>query len=215
MADDLLRETFEARLLHLELNRPDKRNALSSALRETIRARFAAAAGDDAVGAVLLSGAGDHFCAGFDLGEVAGSPDPAALFHEAGPYHHAVHTFPKPIVAAVRGAAVAGGFDLALMCDLRVAGTDAVFGQTQVRHGIPAAYELVAQVVGDTVARDLCLTGRTVDASEALRIGLVSRVCEPGDVLETARALAADLAERPGAADTKRRALTLQPDVFG
>ena len=104
---------------------------------------------------------------------------------------------------------------LSVLLGSPVAGTDAVFGQTQVRHGIPAAYELVAQVVGDTVARDLCLTGRTVDAVEALRIGLVSRVCEPGDVLETARALAADLAELPGAAETKRRALARQPEVFG
>lgn len=214
MTDDLLRETSEARLLHLELNRPDKRNALSLALRTALQSRLDAAADDDTVGAVLLSGAGDHFCAGFDLGEVAASTDQAALFREAGAYHRAVYTFPKPIVAAVRGAAVAGGFDLALMCDIRLAGTDARFGQTQVRHGIPAAYELVAHVVGDTMARDLCLTGRTVDADEALRIGLVQRLCEPARVVDEARAVTADIAELPGAEDTKRRAVALQPGLF-
>jgi enoyl-CoA hydratase len=201
-------------VLHLELNRPAKRNALSEELRRLLTEALERAATDDAVRAVVISGAGGGFCAGFDLAEIAAAPDPLAVFAEANAYHRTVHTFPKPIIAAVNGPAVAGGLDLALMCDLRVAGTDATLGQPQVRQGIPATHDLLAGVVGDSHARDLCLTGRTVDATEALRIGLVSRLTEPDQTLATALALAADLASLPAAAATKQQFVADQPEIF-
>lgn len=201
-------------VLHLELNRPAKRNALSVELRHLLADTLDRAATEDDVRVVVISGAGGGFCAGFDLTEIAAAPDPLAVFAEANAYHRTVHTFPKPLIAAINGPAVAGGLDLALMCDLRVAGTDAALGQPQVRQGIPATHDLLAGVVGPTHAKDLCLTGRVVDAQEALRIGLVSRVTEPGETLATALALAADLASLPAAADTKRQFLADQPTVF-
>ncbi len=201
-------------VLHLQLDRPAKRNALSAELRHLLTDALDRAATDDDVRVVVISGAGGGFCAGFDLKEIAAAPDPLAVFAEANAYHRAVHTFPKPIIAAINGAAVAGGLDLALMCDLRVAGTDALLGQPQVRQGIPATHDLLASIVGDSHARDLCLTGRTVDATEALRIGLVSRVTEPDETVATALALAADLASLPAAAVTKQQFLADQPEVF-
>lgn len=195
----------------LTLNRPAKRNALSAALREAIVDALAAAAADDQVGAVVLTGAGGEFCAGFDLDELAAG-DPAVIFADALAYHRAVHTFGKPLVAAVAGRALAGGFDLALMCDLRVAGPTARFGQPQVRRGIPAAFDLVRSVVGDAVARDLCLTGRQVSAADALRLGVAHRLSD--DPRTEAVWIAADLAASAGAAATKRAIIAVQPDLF-
>ena len=197
MSDDLL----EARIgpvLHLTLNRPERRNALSTELRARLVERLDAAAADDEVAVVVLSGAGDMFCAGFDLKELEAAEDPLALFADSATYHRAVEEFPKPLVAAVHGRAVAGGFDLALMCDMRVATTDSAFGQTQVRQGIPALFELVAKVIGDPAARDLCLTGRLVDAAEAKDLGIVQRLVEPAThFVEETMALAADIAGGP------------------
>lgn len=217
--DDPLLATREGGVLHLMLDRPAKRNALSEALRRRITEELTAAAADETVGAVLLSGAGGHFCAGFDLDEIAAAPDPLAVFGAANAYHHRVHTFPKPLVAAIEGTAVAGGLDLALMCDLRIAARDARLGQPQVRQGIPAVFELLAGVVGDASARDLCLTGRTVDGDEALRIGLVHRVVdttdvEAGSILATALGVAADLASLPAAAATKAQIVAGQAEIF-
>lgn len=201
----------EGAVLVLTLNRPEKRNALSAELRSAMIDALTAAAADDGVGAVVLTGAGDDFCAGFDLDELAAG-DPTAIFAGALAYHRAVHTFPKPIVAAVAGRALAGGFDLALLCDLRVAGSTARAGQPQVRHGIPAAFDLVRSVLGDAVARDLCLTGRLVDAPEALRLGVVQRVAD--EPLAEAMRLAAELAASASSAATKRAIVAAQPELF-
>jgi enoyl-CoA hydratase len=213
MSDPVLLEDRQGGVLHLTLNRPAKRNALSAELRDRLTDALDVAVTDDSVGAVLLSGAGDHFCAGFDLDEIAHAADPAAVFTGARRYHHRVHTFDKPIIAAIVGSAVAGGLDLALMCDLRVASTDARLGQPQVRHGIPASYDLIAGIVGDPFARDLCLTGRIVEAEEAHRRGLVHRVVAPDQLIETARQLATDIASTP-AVTMKQQFLERQADLF-
>lgn len=214
MTEPVLRADRDGAVLVLTLNRPAKRNALSAELRDALVAELGAGADDHDVGAVLLTAAGDHFCAGFDLDEIASADDPAAVFAHANAYHHHVHTFPKPIVAAVRGTAVAGGLDLALMCDIRMAATSARFGQPQVKHGIPAAFELTASVVGDAAARDLCLTGRVVDSSEALRIGLVHQVVDDQALAAAALELATTIAGMPAAAATKKAALARQPQIF-
>jgi len=215
MSDTPLLSRIQDRVLHLTLNRPDKRNALSLELRTRISAELGAATTNPGVGAAVLSAAGDHFCAGFDLKELMAAPDPAVVFNEANAYHRTVHNFPKPLVAAVSGSALAGGFDLALLCDIRLAAPDASFGQPQVRHGMPALYDLVAKAVGDSRARELCLTGRIVDAVEAEHIGLVHRIVDRGQLVEQALALAADLAAVPSSALAKRNFITSQPDLFG
>tara|TARA_Y100000310_G_scaffold69864_1_gene65404 strand:+ start:331 stop:981 length:651 start_codon:yes stop_codon:yes gene_type:complete len=198
----------------LTLDRPDRRNALSSELRGLLADTLGRLAADDDCRAVVLTGAGSTFCAGFDLGEIAEAESLEELFAEAEAYHHAVHTFPKPLVAAVGGPAVAGGMDLALMCDLRLAHAGATFGQPQVRAGIPAAYDLVRTVVPEPVARDLCLTGRVVDAAEALRVGLANRVVDGDDLLEQALELGALIAASPDAEAAKRRFIDAQPGLF-
>ncbi|MBT5851954.1 MAG: enoyl-CoA hydratase/isomerase family protein [Acidimicrobiaceae bacterium] len=214
MHDTVLAIEQRGAVLHLQLNRPEKRNALSAELRGRLLDAFEDAASDESVSAILLSGAGDHFCAGFDLSELAAAEDPAALFADAGRYHQVIHESPTPIVAAVRGSAVAGGFDLALMADLRVAATDAVFGQPQVRHGIPASYDLVVDAVGDPLARDICLTGRLVLAQEAVAARLVHRLTGPETLMDVSWALADEVASNAGAATTKAQILIRQPDRF-
>ncbi len=199
----------------LTLNRPDKRNALSRALREEIVERLDALEKSDAVRAVVLTGAPPAFCAGFDRSEFTGGAM-AEVFAAATEYHHRVYTFPKPLVAAVNGPALGGGCDLAAMCDFRLASSTAIFGQPQVRFGAAAAYDLMRAVLGSGVAREMCLTGRNYDAHEALRIGLVNRVLEPAELLDAARTLAREIAALPeGMSETTKRGfVALQPRLF-
>lgn len=202
------------RVRRLELNRPEKRNALSGALRRELVDALASAESDDGVGAVLLCGAGEAFCAGFDLSELAAAPDPAGVLADSRHYHRCVHTFPKPLIAAVGGAAVAGGFDLSLMCDVRIASHAATFGQPQVLQGIPASYELMAHVIGVPAARDLCLTGRIIDAGEALELGFVTRLVPAHGLLAAAAELAERIADGPGARHAKKQFVAEQPRLF-
>ena len=199
----------------LTLNRPEKRNALSRAARDEIVQRLDALEKSDAVRAVVLTGAAPAFCAGFDSGELAGG-GMAEVFADAVEYHRRVYTFPKPLIGAVNGPALGGGCDLAAMCDFRLAATTAVFGQPHVRFGAPAIYELMRAVIGTGAAREMCLTGRSYDAQEALAIGFVNRVLEPGELLETAAAVAGEIAALPEAmpAIAKRSFLAQQPRLF-
>jgi enoyl-CoA hydratase len=146
---------------------------------------------------VVLTGAGAAFSAGFDLAEF-GQPELArAIRHNSTAYHRAVWSFPKPTIAAVNGPAMGGGFDLALLCDMRIASTAAVFGHPEIKFGAPPLFTPLRWIVGDGIARDLCLTGRPVDAEEALRTGLVSRVVGPAALLDEALAAARQIAEAP------------------
>ena len=199
----------------LTLNRPEKRNALSSVLRQEIGARLDELAENDGVRAVVLTGAGSVFCAGFDRSEFSGG-GMAEVFAEAMEYHRRVYTFSKPLIAAVNGPALGGGCDLAAMCDFRLAATSASFGQPQVRFGAAAAYDLMRAVLGAGAAREMCLTGRTYAVEEALRIGLVNRVLAPEDLLDAARTLARDVASLPeGVSEgAKRSFLAHQPRLF-
>ncbi len=180
----------------LTLNRSAKRNALSRALREEIVARLDDLAKSDGVRTVVLTGAGPVFCAGFDRSELA-EGGMEEVFADAMEYHRRVYTFAKPLIAAVNGPALGGGCDLAAMCDYRLAATSATFGQPQVRFGAAAAYDLMRAILGTGPAREMCLTGRTYDAQEALAIGLVNRVVEPGELLDVAVTAAREIAGLP------------------
>ena len=199
----------------LTLNRPKKRNALSRALREELVQRLDEIAKSDDVRAVVLTGAGPAFCAGFDRSELAGG-EMEEVFADAMEYHRRVYTFSKPLIAAVNGPALGGGCDLAAMCDFRLAATTAVFGQPQVRFGAAAAYDLMRAVLGTGAAREMCLTGRSYDAEEALQIGLVNRVLAPEDLVEAARTLARDVASLPEGIpeSAKRGFVAQQPRLF-
>jgi enoyl-CoA hydratase/carnithine racemase len=181
----------------LTLNRPDKRNALSIALREQVSDTLRGWWDDDAVRVVVLTGAPPAFSGGFDLGEFADPGLARTIRHTSARYHHAVWSFPKPIVAAVNGPALGGGFDLATLCDLRIASSEAVFGHPEIKFGAPPLFTPLRWIVGDGLARDLCLTGRRIDAEEAMRIGLVSRVVDGADLADEAHKVAMQIAEAP------------------
>lgn len=216
MAESLTLLEVDEGVALLTLNRPDKRNALSRALREEIVQRLDELEKSDAARVVVLTGAGPAFCAGFDRTELSGGDEMAEVFADATEYHRRVYTFRKPLIAAVNGAALGGGCDLAAMCDFRVAAGTAVFGQPQVRFGAPAAYDLMRSVLGAGAAREMCLAGRRYDAQEALAIGLVNRVIEPAELLATARVLAGEIAALPdGMGEVAKRSFTAQqPRLF-
>lgn len=198
----------------LTLNRPEKKNALSHALRTELVSELGRLGDDESIQVVVLTGAGDVFCAGFDLKEL-GQGDSRAIFAEARGYHHAVHTFPKPLIAAVNGPALAGGLDLALMCDIRLGSSNAQFGQPQVRFGIPAAFDLVSSVCDQGTARYLCLTGNVIGAGEALTRGIISERYDDGArLLEESLACAAAIAEGKAGASMKSSILDKQPGLF-
>lgn len=197
----------------LTLNRPEKRNALSRALRDAIVSALTTAAEDASVGAVVITGAGSTFCAGFDLAELMSATNPAELFSDSAPYHRTLHRFPKPLIAAVNGPALAGGFDVALLCDVRLCVESATFGQPQVQRGIPASYELMADVLPTPLADELCLTGRIIDAATAARVGLVTRVVDANELVGDAVALAATAAGAGGAA-AKAQILRRRPQIW-
>ncbi len=199
----------------LTLDRPDRSNALNAELRSLLGDTLARHADDDTCKVVVLAGSGPTFCAGFDLDEIREAASLEALFADADAYHHAVHTFPKPIIAAIQGPAVAGGMDLALMCDIRIASAEATFGQPQVRVGIPAAYDLLCTVVAGPIARDICLTGRLFGADEALQMGIVNRLFEGDDLMDETLSLATQIALSPASAAAKTEFLAGQPKLFG
>jgi len=180
----------------LTLTRPARKNALSIALRDEMSAALDRLAIDDACRALVITGEGDVFSAGFDLDEFARPELSDELWASSDRWHRTLMEFPLPMVAAVNGAAYGGGFDLATMCDLRVAATAARFAHPE--HSFSqVVYGPLHDLVGGSVARDLALTGRRIDAEEAHRLGVVNRIVPPGDLLAEARAVATEIALAP------------------
>ena len=192
------------------LQRPEKRNALSIELRVELADAFQRLAADNAVSCLILTGAGSAFCAGMDTTQFGGDLDHRRRLVETSTgAFRAVGSCPKPVVAAVNGPALAGGFALAMLCDLRVASRSASFGFPELPIGIPPSYAAVRAAVSPAVARELCLTGRLVDAEEALRLGLVSELCDESELARRALDVATGIGRMPRAAtlETKRRIL--------
>jgi methylglutaconyl-CoA hydratase len=196
------------------LNRPEARNALNRALLRQLRAVLAELAATNGIRALVLTGAGERaFCAGADLIERQSLTPGELTDHTAAinAVADAIADFPVPVIAAVRGYALAGGAELAIACDLRVAGEDAVVGYPEVKVGVfPGAGGVVRlpRLIGLGAARDLLYTGRPVTAHEALRLGLVERVVPPEQVLQAAHHLAAEIAANaPLAIRALKRAL--------
>ncbi|SVB53506.1 uncharacterized protein METZ01_LOCUS206360 [marine metagenome] len=198
----------------LTLNRPEDRNALSLDLRTNLTDCLVDLSHDPTIDAVLLSGAGEVFCAGFDLKEL-NDGDATQIFAAARRYHHVVHTFRKPIIAAVNGPAMAGGMDLACMCDIRLGCSNSQFGQPQVRMGISAAYDLLRSITDESTARYLCLTGNKLSATEAFNRGLLSALYNDGDELrDAALSCAAAIAKAKSGKAMKVRFLAEQPNLY-
>src|SRR5512145_1680543 len=160
----------------LTLNRPDKRNAISIRMRREISHCLREWGDSGQVGAAILTGAGSVFSAGFDLSEFREPARFDELLDSSSRYHRDVWNFPKPLIAAVNGPAMGGGFDLAALCDIRICSPAASFGHPEIKFGGPPLFTPLRWIVGDGLARDLVLTGRPIDAAEAHRVGLVSRV---------------------------------------
>jgi enoyl-CoA hydratase/carnithine racemase len=184
---DLIVERLEAHTV-LFLNRPEKRNALSVALRDAISDALDEIARDEAMKCVVITGSGSVFSAGFDLSEFTRAADDEKfgreLWASSDRYHDTVLRFPLPTIASVNGPALAGGFDLAVLCDLRVASTTARFAHPERTFG-DVVYGPLHDLVGGAVARELTMGGRELDASQALAVHLVGEVVAP-DVLGAA-----------------------------
>jgi methylglutaconyl-CoA hydratase len=188
----------------ITLNRPDKRNAISRGLIAVLTDAFLRAADDTEARCVILTGAGRVFCAGMDLAELAESLSlavaPASVWDDAlrlATLYDCIYSLPKPTIAAVNGAAVAGGAGLVTVCDLAIAAPEARFGYPEVRRGLVAAMVMphLLRHVGERLARYLLLTGELIDAEQAERGGLVNAVVPAGEVMTTAAAWARSLAE--------------------
>src|ERR671923_1963576 len=199
------------------LRRPEKRNALSIELRVELADAFQALSGDDGVGCVVLTGAGSAFCSGMDTSQFGGDlAHRTRLVETSTIAFEAVGNCRRPIVAAVNGPALAGGFALALLCDLRIASTTAIFGYPELPRGIPPSYAAARAVLPATVAQELCLTGRIVKAEEAQKLGIVREVVR-GDVVARGLELAQRIAGLPRKAvlETKRRTLLERRHLWG
>jgi enoyl-CoA hydratase len=184
----------------ISIDRPDVRNAVDSPTAAALVDAFRKFDGDDALSVAVLTGRGGTFCAGFDLKSVAAGSSSRVAEDGDGPMGPTRLLLSKPTVAAVEGDAVAGGLELALWCDLRVAAEDAVFGVFCRRWGVPlvdGGTVRLPRLIGHSRALDLILTGRGVSGEEALRMGLANRIVPPGKALAAALALAKDLAAFP------------------
>ena len=199
---DLVEYTHRGPAAVVTINRPDKRNALSRVLIAELTDAFLRAANDDAARCVILTGTGPAFCAGMDLDELRNTlgPDSDKVRGDAGrlsALYELIYTLPKPTVAAVNGAAVAGGAGLVTVCDLAVSVPDAKFGYPEVRRGLVAAMVMphLLRHVGERTARWLLLTGDLIDGVTALRMGLVNQVTAAENLATTADGWAKALAE--------------------
>lgn len=209
----VLREASDG-VAHVIVNRPDKLNALNSAVIEGLHVELLAAGEDPDVRAVVLTGAGEKaFVAGADIAEMSAmTPVEAQRFSRRGQALGAlIDSLGKPVVAAVPGFALGGGCELAMMCHLRVAGEKAKFGQPEVGLGLIAGFggtQRLARLVGEGRALDLLLTGRMIDAQTALAWGLVNQIAEERTAREAAHAMAAEIATKgPRAVELSLRAV--------
>ena len=208
----------------LTLNRPDRLNALTFDVYAELRDLFRDIGSEPNVRSVVITGAGRGFCSGGDVREIIG---PLLTFDQKGRHDftqltcdlvRAIRTCPLPVIAAVNGIAAGGGAVIATACDLRVAAASARFAFLFTKIGLSGADMgaawLLPRLIGLGRASELLLTGAFVDANDALRIGLVNRVCPDDETLKTARAIAADLAEGPARAiQSTKAALDLEASL--
>jgi len=200
---DILVDRPAPGVLRITLNRPDARNALRTRMLAEIAAELAAAAGDDATGAVVITGGLACFAAGADLREMARLGPVDVLTHERRRHWRAIATFPKPLIAAVNGYALGGGCELALCADIVVAGANAQFGQPEINLGMiqgAGGTQRLARVAGKALAMLMVLTGRPIDAKAALAAGIAVEVDEPESALARAVEIATVIAAKPALA---------------
>jgi enoyl-CoA hydratase/carnithine racemase len=195
-------------VLRLTLNRPDKRNSLHPELLRALQDAVADAASDETLAALVITGAGSSFCAGLDLQHLLSldAEGKIGYMRQLFDLFEQMHALPQPIIAAINGPAIAGGFDLAAFCDLRLCAPTAKFAQTEVLLGITQILFPLYKSTGLTRAKELALTGEAISAEEAYRIGFINHIYPAESLLDEASALADKLAARPRQAlfETKR-----------
>lgn len=201
MSKPVLLVLREGAIAVLTLNRPRRMNALDKELRGALGRAFRELEADPSVRVAILTGAGRAFCAGMDLSELsAGAPGSSGFDTSAAGQDEmteGIAAFGGPIIAAVNGFAITGGFELALACDLIVASTHASFSDTHARVGILPGWGLsqkLPRLIGISRAKELSLSGNALDAARAYEWGLANRVVEPEELLTSCRALARDMA---------------------
>lgn len=216
MTSVLVTEMAEG-VLTMRLNRPEKRNALNTELRNALVQGMEQAGEDSNVRVLILTGTGNTFCAGADLSEYKSTLDnPQPLIDQyrrtnlLADTFHRMQGLGKPVIGQINGYALAGGCGLALACDLLVASDQAQFGFPEVNHGLVAALVMVqlSRMVGRKKALELLLLGNRISAEEALQLGLVNRVVPHERLAEETRALAVELAKKPP------MAMQLTKDLF-
>ncbi len=197
---ETVRTEVKGEVFVVTIDRPEVRNAVDAATARALADAFRGFDSDEGLRVAILTGAGGAFCAGADLKAVASGRGSRLSEDGDGPMGPTRMLLSKPVIAAVEGHAVAGGLELALWCDLRVAARDAVFGVYCRRFGVPLV-DLgtirLPRLIGQSQALDLILTGRGVSGEEALRMGLANRLVESGRALEGALELARELARLP------------------
>ncbi|HEY8800676.1 MAG TPA: crotonase/enoyl-CoA hydratase family protein [Candidatus Limnocylindrales bacterium] len=195
------------------IDRPERRNAVDLAMAAALVEAFRRFDGDASLSIAVFTGSGGTFCAGADLKAIAEGKGLTVAEEGEGPMGPTRMNLGKPVIAAIEGHAVAGGLELALWCDLRVAGRNAVLGVFNRRFGVPLidlGTVRLPRLIGQSRALDLILTGRSVAAEEALAIGLVNRLTEPGQALAGALELAHRLAAFPQAGLRNDRLSTIE-----
>ena len=195
----MLRTERRDAVLLCTLDRAEKRNALHPDLIQALASTLEQAGSDASLGVVVLTGAGNTFCSGLDLTHLAslGSEQKVAYLRSFFALFQQIYELPQPVIAAINGPAIAGGFDIAAACDLRLCSPAATFAQTEVLLGITQILYPVYKVIGLGRAKELALTGEPITADDAQRIGLVNRVHPAESLVEQAMKLAERLASRP------------------
>jgi enoyl-CoA hydratase len=196
MSDPKVIVTRTGGTLIVKLNRPDRRNAIDRETSEAIAAAMDLLDGDASLSVGILTGMGDHFCAGMDLKAFAAGE--RVELDGRGLAGLTQRPPAKPLIAAVEGYALAGGFEIALACDMIAASDTAQFGLPEAKRGLIAGSGGLVRLpsrMPQAIAMECALTGRMITAKEAERWGLINRLCTPGTALETARGLAAEIAQ--------------------
>lgn len=195
-----IRVETEDRVTTVVMAQPDRRNAVDGAMAAELARAFEEFDTDPHADVAVLYGEGGTFCAGADLKAIGTERANTVAVEGHGPMGPTRLTMSKPVIAAIEGYAVAGGLELAIWCDLRVAASDAVFGVFCRRWGVPlidGGTVRLPRLIGESRAMDMILTGRPVDADEALGFGLANRVVDPGTARAAAEQLARDLTRFP------------------
>lgn len=183
----------------LTLNRPEKRNALHPEMMRGLLTVLETIASDETLIAVVLTGAGNSFCAGLDLEQILSVPveNKQENLNQVFDVFQKIYTLPQPVIAAINGPAIAGGFDLAQFCDLRLCVPSAVFGQAEINLGLTQMMYPLYKTIGLSRAKELAMTGEVISAAEAYRIGFINHIYPVEEMLGEALKLAEKLATKP------------------